>query len=236
MRRQASSARVSGAESHNAPMSAISRAIAPFWVVALFASAPALAGAEIITGTVVGIADGDTVTVLDEQHRQHKVRLAGIDAPEKTQDFGNRSKRSLSELAYRRQVTVETTKADRYGRQVGKVIVAGQDVNLEQVHRGMAWHYKAYQQEQSPVDRQAYATAEDAARSAKAGLWVMRDPTPPSEFRRENREPASSRTLGKTSSLRRRLNFAAQSGCPGWSSAAEEMRWSRLNRGNRATE
>jgi len=91
-----------------------------------------------ITGLVVGIADGDTVTILDADHRQHKIRLAGIDAPEKRQDFGNRSKQSLSGMAYMQQVTVETGKTDRYGRLVGKVVVNGQDVNLEQVHRGVA--------------------------------------------------------------------------------------------------
>jgi endonuclease YncB( thermonuclease family) len=132
---------------------------------------------------VVGIADGDTITVLDEQRGQHKVRLAGIDAPEKRQDFGNRSKQSLSELAYRNQVIVQTAKTDRYGRRVGKVIVNGLDVNLEQVRRGMAWHYKAYAHEQGATDRQAYADAEDAARAAGAGLWALPRPMPPWEFR-----------------------------------------------------
>jgi hypothetical protein len=99
------------------------------------------------------VADGDTITVLDENRHQHKIRLAGIDAPEKAQDFGQRSKQSLSDQAYRQHVMVETGKTDRYGRLVGKVLVNGQDVNLEQVRRGMAWHYKAYQREQAPADR-----------------------------------------------------------------------------------
>jgi len=114
------------------------------------------AHAENITGRVVSVADGDTITLLDADKVQHKIRLAGIDAPEKKQSFGNRSKESLSELAYDKAVTVETDKRDKYGRQVGKVLVNGQDVNLVQVERGMAWFYRQYQREQSPNDRRLY--------------------------------------------------------------------------------
>ncbi len=115
---------------------------------------------------------------------QHKIRLAGIDAPEKKQPFGNRSKESLSELAYDKTVTVETDKRDKYGRQVGKVLVNGQDVNLVQVERGMAWFYRQYQREQSPNDRRLYEAAEDSAKADKRGLWRdAADPMPPWEFR-----------------------------------------------------
>lgn len=99
---------------------------------------PALAHAEVIVGRVVGVADGDTVTVLDANKQQHKIRLAGIDAPEKRQPFGQRSKESLSALVFARQVTVETDKKDRYGREVGKVRVDGVDANLERLKRGFA--------------------------------------------------------------------------------------------------
>lgn len=142
------------------------RAVAAACLVSVFSAGWNVAGAETITGVVVGVADGDTVTVLDEQWRQHKIRLAGIDAPEKRQDFGNRSKQSLSDLAYRRQVVVETGTTDRYGRAVGKLLVGGQDVNLEHVRRGMAWHYAAYDREQPPLERQVYAAAEHAAKQA----------------------------------------------------------------------
>lgn len=94
------------------------------------------AHAETLTGRVVGISDGDTVTVLDVQKVQHKIRLAGIDAPEKTQPFGNRSKESLSELAFDKTVTVETDKRDRYGREVGKVLVNGRDVSRSRLSEG----------------------------------------------------------------------------------------------------
>lgn len=72
--------------------------------------------AETITGRVVGVADGDTITVLDESKTQHKIRLSGIDAPEKKQVFGQRSKQNLSDLVYDKEVSFETTKKDRYGR------------------------------------------------------------------------------------------------------------------------
>ena len=138
---------------------------------------------ETITGHVVSVADGDTITVLDGDKVQHKIRLAGIDAPERKQAFGNRSKESLSELAYDKTVTIETDKRDKYGRQVGKVLVNGQDVNLVQVERGMAWFYRQYQREQSPNDRRLYESAEDAAKADKRGLWHDAGPVPPWEFR-----------------------------------------------------
>jgi endonuclease YncB( thermonuclease family) len=150
----------------------------------VLASAVQSACAESITGVVVGVADGDTLTVLDDHQLQHKVRLAGIDAPEKGQDFGQRSKQNLSAMTYRMQVVVEGKKLDRYGRFVGKVLVHGVDVNLKQVEDGMAWHYKAYEREQTPEDRLAYDTAEDAAKSLRKGLWSMNGAQPPWVFRR----------------------------------------------------
>lgn len=145
--------------------------------------------AETITGRVVGVADGDTITVLDGDKVQHKIRLAGIDAPEKKQPFGNRSKESLSELAFDKTVDVETSKRDRYGRQIGKVLVNGQDVNLVQIERGMAWFYRQYQREQSPNDRRLYEAAEDAAKAGKRGLWHDADPVAQWEFRHAKRSP-----------------------------------------------
>ncbi len=110
------------------------------------------AHAETITGRVVGVVDGDTITVLDADKVQHKIRLSGIDAPEKKQPFGNRSKESLSALAFDKTVNVETSKRDRYGRQIGKVLVNGRDVNPVQVERGMASFYRQYQREQPGGD------------------------------------------------------------------------------------
>lgn len=146
--------------------------------------ASTVAWSATLSGVVVGIADGDTVTVLDSAKAQHKIRLAGIDAPEKHQPFGNASKELLSARIFNREVEVEYNKSDRYGRLVGKITVDGIDANLEQIKAGMAWHYKAYEKEQQPEDRLAYARAEEAARFQKIGIWRDADPTPPWEFRR----------------------------------------------------
>jgi endonuclease YncB( thermonuclease family) len=136
-------------------------------------------------GRVVGIIDGDTITLLDSINAQHRVRLQGIDAPESHQDFGEQSKKSLSEMIFDKQVTAVCDKTDQYGRQVCKIMCDDKDINLEQVKSGMAWHYKFYEREQSPGDRESYARAEDEARQVHRGLWRDANPIEPSEFRRE---------------------------------------------------
>lgn len=98
-----------------------------------------LAYAETLTGRVVGIADGDTITVLDTSNQQNRIWLNGIDAPEKKQPFGSRAKQNLSSRAFGKDAQVEWSKLDRYGRIVGKVIVDGQDVGLQQLQAGLAW-------------------------------------------------------------------------------------------------
>lgn len=140
--------------------------------------------AETIIGEVVGVTDGDTVTLLDSDQVQHKVRLAGIDAPEKKQAFGNVSKKALSDCAYSKTAHVETTKSDRYGRKVGKVTVDGVDCNLRQIKLGMAWHYKKYMNEQPSGDRQMYASAQIKAMVDHTGLWADVEAVPPWEFRK----------------------------------------------------
>lgn len=147
--------------------------------------------AEILYGRVVGVSDGDTITVLDTNNSQHKVRLSGIDAPEKSQAFGNVAKKSLSDLVYDKQVSVEWGKQDRYGRIVGKVLEAGIDANLEQIKRGMAWHYKKYMNEQVLQDRLDYLHAQQDAKNAKIGLWVDSNPIPPWEYRKDKRKFSS---------------------------------------------
>lgn len=152
--------------------------------------------AESITGRVVGVADGDTLTVLDNNKGLTKIRLHQIDAPEKKQDFGQRSKQSLSDLAYGKQVRVEVFDTDKYGRTVGKVWVNGQDVNLEQVKSGMAWVYEKYASEP------AYFAAERTAKSGRVGLWNQPNPTPPWVFRHPDR--AATSTPAKLPALARK--------------------------------
>lgn len=142
------------------------------------------AWADTITGEVIAVTDGDTIRVLDAQNVQHKVRLAGIDAPESKQAYGARSKKSLSDLVFGKTVTVDVSKHDRFGRVVGKVLYEMVDMALHQVEVGLAWHYKQYANEQSASDRRLYAAAEDRARAAHLGLWHDADPVPPWEWRR----------------------------------------------------
>ena len=143
--------------------------------------------ADTLLGKVINVADGDTITILDDTNTPHKIRLTGIDAPEKRQAFGNVSKQSLVEQVAGQSVAVEWVKTDRYGRKVGKVLLAGLDCNLVQIKRGLAWHYKQYQREQSPTDQQSYAEAEIEARQVQAGLWRDADPVPPWEFRHKDK-------------------------------------------------
>lgn len=144
---------------------------------------PFTSNAETLTGYVVGIADGDTITVVDPNRRQHKVRLAGIDAPEKAQPFGDRSKQNLGSLTFNKTVTVEWNKQDRYGRTVGKIMVNGVDANFEQVKAGMAWWYRDYAKEQSQGDRRLYEQAEQQARLQRVGLWLDAHPISPWDWR-----------------------------------------------------
>jgi endonuclease YncB( thermonuclease family) len=186
------------------------------------------ASAISLTGRVVKIADGDTLTVLDAGHTQHKIRLLGIDAPESGQPYGTVSRQDLGDLVFGKPVTVDYDKLDRYGRIVGKVLVNGQDANLEQIAAGLAWHYKYYQAEQSPTDRAAYAPAEIDARKAGKGLWADAYPVPSWDLRRGLREVKAGmidspsdkacgarRTCGQFASCAEALAYVRQCGSAG---------------------
>ena len=139
--------------------------------------------AEIITGRVVGVTDGDTLTLLGAANQTHKIRLAGIDAPEKKQDFGQEAKASLSELAYGRAGTASCQKKDRYRRDVCVVKVNGKDVGLEQIRTGLAWWYRQYAREQMRQERDDYEKAEHDAKIRRLGLWSGSNALPPWEWR-----------------------------------------------------
>ena len=155
-------------------------------LISLLACSSVQAGT--ITGTVVRITDGDTVVVLDANKVQYKIRLVGIDAPEKKQAYGKKSKENLSNLVAGKYVVVEYDKLDRYKRVLGKILLSGKDMNLEQISSGLAWHYKKYQKEQSQSDRMLYSEAEIDARNAKRGLWYDPDPIPPWDYRKSKRK------------------------------------------------
>ena len=136
---------------------------------------------KVIIGRCTKVADGDTITVLDSEKVQHKVRLDRIDAPEKKQAFGEKSKQHLAEMVFGKDVRVEWQKKDRYQRILGIVFIGEKDVNLQMVKDGFAWHYKFY--DKTP----AYAQAALDAREKKIGLWVDPNPIEPYEFRKSKK-------------------------------------------------
>jgi len=140
-----------------------------------------------IEGKVVAVQDGDTITVLDASKKQHRIRFAGIDAPERGQPFGNAAKERLSELVFRQAVIADCYKKDRYRREICRVFRNGADIALEMIRAGYAWHFKRYADEQTPEERARYELAENEARLRKRGLWRDTDPLPPWEWRRGRR-------------------------------------------------
>jgi endonuclease YncB( thermonuclease family) len=154
--------------------------------------------AETLVGRIVGVSDGDTLTLLDAGKQTHKIRLSGVDAPEKKQAYGQQSKLNLSNLAYGHEATADCPKRDRYRRAVCVVTVAGKDVGLLQIHQGLAWWYRAYAHEQRAQDRRGYERAEQMAREKRLGLWRERDPKAPWEWRRERREQSTAKRQGKS--------------------------------------
>lgn len=158
------------------------------------------AWADTLVGRVISVADGDTLTLLAGDQSRHVVRLAGIDAPEKDQPHGTEARANLMLLTHQRDVMIEFHKRDRYGRFVGKILLAGQDINLEQIRAGLAWHYKDYQSEQTRTDQAQYAAAEAVARADGKGLWGAPRATPPWEWRQS---PSSSITVEDAAPPRR---------------------------------
>ena len=135
----------------------------------------------ILMCLVVGVADGDTLTVLCNGSKQVKIRLSEIDAPEKRQPFGNRSKKSLSVMCLQKKAKIKPQTKDRYGRTVARVICDGIDANEEQIKRGMAWVYDKYVR-----DHNLYSI-QDKARASKIGLWADNKPIKPWKYRRANK-------------------------------------------------
>ncbi len=167
------------------------------------------------------VTDGDTISLLDSNNTLHKIRLAGIDAPETGQDFSNKSKLILSSIVFSKSVEVVGDKIDKYGRRVGKIIVDGIDANLRLVADGLAWHYKEYQNEQSLEDRNAYAAAEITARDNKKGLWSAPNPIAPWDWRHgtTNDPELKDKIFGNTRSL-----VYHWAGCPGFLRIAAKNR------------
>lgn len=134
-----------------------------------------------LIGKVVKVSDGDTITILTSDKTQHKIRLNDIDAPEKKQAFGNKSKDNLAKYIAGKTVTVEYQKKDKYKRILGTIYYNNTDINLQQVKDGYAWVYKKYS------NNQTYYKAEKVARDKRVGLWADKNPLEPWEFRKKKK-------------------------------------------------
>ena len=151
-------------------------------IVAFTLTLPIAAYAETIEGRVVGVSDGDTLTMLDAGNTQFKIRLAAIDAPEKAQAFGQRGKEKLSDICYGKQASVTVVDTDRYGRTVGEVVCDGTHANEAMIKSGLAWVYRKYAKGYGHL----YAFEEEA-KAAKRGLWADTNPVAPWEWRKAKR-------------------------------------------------
>jgi endonuclease YncB( thermonuclease family) len=173
---------------NNIPMNAI-RSL--FISLVLFTSTAISAG-PLTPGLVIAISDGDTITLLTEDKQQLKIRLAGIDTPEKKQAFGTKARDHLASRIFKHDVEVDLRKKDQYGRYIGVIYISGVDMNQSMIQDGYAWFYKHYAKDQPKEEAQRYAKAEADARSKQRGLWSDPNPVPPWEFRKEAKEEARS--------------------------------------------
>jgi endonuclease YncB( thermonuclease family) len=177
-------------------------------LVLIFPAMDAISAADDFSGKVVGVSDGDTITVLKDR-TPVKIRLSGIDCPETGQDFGSRAKSVTSELAFGKVVAVHPSRKDRYGRIVADVILPdGRTLNRELVRRGVAWWYRKY----APNDP-SLSGLESEARAARVGLWSQPNPTPPWDWRSSSKATLPPELAGKViGSMRSRIYH--KPGCP----------------------
>ncbi|HBD7468638.1 TPA: thermonuclease family protein [Legionella pneumophila] len=139
---------------------------------------PTVVFAKIISGEVIKISDGDTLTILTNENKQIKIRLSEIDAPEKNQAYGKVSRQALADLCFRKHAIIYSIGKDKYGRTLGRVNCNAIDANAEQIKTGMAWVYDKYVTDKSLYELQK------TAKNQKLGLWADENPTPPWLFRR----------------------------------------------------
>ena len=139
------------------------------------------AQAATFTGKVVGVSDGDTITVLAAGNKQFKIRLLAIDTPEGGQAYGDKAKQALSKKVFGQFVQVHWEKQDQYKRVLGNITIGKRWINYEMVAEGWAWHYKQYDKDKR------FAEAETKAKAARRGLWADRNPVAPWDWRKEKK-------------------------------------------------
>jgi endonuclease YncB( thermonuclease family) len=133
--------------------------------------------AQTLTGRIVHITDGDTVVLLDDTNTQHKIRLHGIDSPEKGQPYGNMAREYISGLIANKTVVVEYKGMDRYKRVLGVIYLGEMNINAQMIRAGYAWNYK-YSKDKY------YIKLQEKAKAGKKGLWVDKNAIDPWEYRK----------------------------------------------------
>ncbi len=150
---------------------------------------PLISFSHTITGKVISVADGDTITILTQQHEQIIVRLAAIDTPEKSQAFGEKAKRFISSMVAGKNVSIEPETIDKYGRTVAMVYINSSNLNEQIVKQGFGWVYRKYCKEAFCDD---WLELEKKARNSQIGLWGDKNPVPPWDWRHEQRTGGNS--------------------------------------------
>ena len=150
-------------------------------IILLFLLLSSCLNALELKGKVIAVTDGDTIKLLTQDKVTHKIRLLDIDAPEKSQPFGNKSKENLSKYIAGKTVIVKYKEMDRYNRVLGTIYLNNMDINLQQIKDGYAWVYKQYS------SNQIYYQEEKKARDLKKGLWIAKEPLAPWEYRKKRK-------------------------------------------------
>lgn len=154
----------------------------PYLIIIFFLTCQHAIAQQKIFGKVVRISDGDTITILDSLNQQHRVRLHGIDSPEKGQDYYQVAKEYIGQLCFQREVEVSILKYDHYKRAIGKVYIDSTEVNVSMLKAGLAWHFLQFDKSEE------YALAEAEARLNKRNLWSLKTAQAPWEFRKIKRQ------------------------------------------------
>lgn len=139
------------------------------------------------------VLDGDSLVLRDQAGQRLNVRIAGIDAPEKSQAFADRSRQHLRSLSADCEPVLDIHKTDRFGRSVAQVLCADRDLGLAQIEAGLAWHFARYEQEQKPTQRNRYSEAQRQAQAARRGLWSDDEPNAPWRHRAQRRQAGGQR-------------------------------------------
>ena len=164
--------------------------IYPFLLSLVLLISGSVWASTLIPGNVIAISDGDTITLLTPEKQQLKIRLVGIDSPEKKQAYGTKARDHLAAYVFRQEVEVDIRKKDQYGRSLAVIYFGGKDINQLMIRDGYAWFYKHYAKEQPKEEALRYAESEREARTQGKGLWADPHPIPPWDFRKLAKQSA----------------------------------------------